>query len=157
MPEHLPVILVAENIRSLHNVGALFRSADAVNLERLILAGLTATPPRHEIAKTALGATETVPWDYVRELGEKLAELRRQGYVLVALEQTDRSTDLYETDLPFPLALIVGHERMGVTPETLAQCDHHVHLPMRGRSAHSLNVSAAATAALYELLRRRRS
>jgi 23S rRNA (guanosine2251-2'-O)-methyltransferase len=154
LSEKTPIILVLENIRSLHNVGAIFRSADAANIQEIILGGLTATPPRHEIEKTALGATKTVPWRQVADVPSFLKRLQADGYTITALEQTPTSTNVFSTQLAFPIALVVGHERTGVTPETLAVCSHHVELPMLGKSAHSLNVSNATTAALYELGRR---
>lgn len=150
----LPLILVVENVRSLHNIGAIFRSADAAGVEQIILTGLTATPPRHEIEKTALGATQSVPWTHVVDPLPTLRSLKERGYTVAALEQTPTACDLYTCPVSFPLALIVGHERMGVSAETLAVCDYHLELPMHGHSAHSLNVSTATTVALYELGRR---
>lgn len=150
----LPLVLVLHNVRSLHNVGAAFRTADGAGIERMLLSGLTATPPRTEIEKTALGATRTVPWEYVGHLLPVLDSYRQRGYCICALEQSDRSVPLQQSDLPFPMVLIVGHERVGVEPEILAACDVHAELPMRGESAHSLNVSVATGIALYELGRR---
>jgi len=149
----LPVIVALNNIRSLHNVGAIFRSADAVKAEGILLAGLTPTPPRHEIEKTALGATKTVPWEYVANLSKRLREYQQAGYAVCALEQTPRSQSLFECTIPFPCVLVVGHEREGVEAEVLTLATHHFDLPMRGHSAHSLNVSTATTVALYECLR----
>ena len=155
MPERFPLILLLDNVRSLHNVGALFRSADGACIQRVILCGLTPVPPRSEISKTALGATASVPWEYV---SEALTAIRRyeETYVPVALEQTGISTDIYETAIMLPVLLVVGHERAGVSPEVLAACQQHVHVPMYGTSAHSLNVSVAGSLALYELQRRER-
>ncbi|MBU6389556.1 TrmH family RNA methyltransferase [Patescibacteria group bacterium] len=150
----LPGILVLENIRSLHNVGAIFRTADAAHVQRLILAGTTPKPPRHEIDKTALGAVETVPWEWTSRLNRYLRERKQEGYHLYALEQTGTAVDIFSADLLFPFILIAGHEREGVSRETLAECPVHLELPMRGESAHSLNVSTAAAIALYEFGRR---
>ena len=149
MPTKLPLVIVADNVRSLHNIGALFRSADAVNLEEIILIGLSPTPPRWELEKTALGATKSVPWSYSEKIEPVLQALREQGRTVYALEQTAASTDLLRAHFNFPAALIVGHEKEGVSPEALALADHHLEIPMHGTSAHSLNVSTASTVALY--------
>ena len=151
--ERLPVVLVLDNVRSLHNVGSMFRTADAVRLERILLCGLTPTPPRHEIDKTALGAVATVPWEYCRSTAAALSRLAQDGIPAIALEQTSRSVSLYEASVPGRLALVVGHERAGVSAEALSLCPLHVHLPMLGESARSLNVANAAAVALYELRR----
>ncbi len=153
MPERLPLVLVLDNVRSLHNVGALFRSADAVNLERILLCGLTPVPPRLEIEKTALGATDTVPWQYYPGTLEAVTTLQQAGYTLYALEQTPQAQDIVQTDLTAPAALILGHEREGIAPDILAAADIQLQIPMRGKSAHSLNVSTAGTVALYEFAR----
>ena len=145
----LPLILALNNIRSLHNVGALFRSADAVKLERICLGGLTPTTPRHEIEKTALGATVTVKWEYQSSLKSALTEYKAAGYTIYALEQTSRATSLFSTPLQFPCVLIAGHEREGVEADVLDLCDQHLFIPMYGTSAHSLNVSTSTTVALY--------
>lgn len=147
-----PVVIALNNVRSLYNVGAIFRSADGVNAEGIILGGLTPTPPRHEIEKTALGATHTVPWEYAQDLRQALATYREKGYALYALEQTERSTNLFATELRFPCVIVAGHEREGVEQGVLDMCDGHVELPMLGESAKSLNVSTATTVALYSIL-----
>lgn len=145
--------MALNNIRSLYNVGAIFRTADAVNAEGLLLGGLTPKPPRHEIEKTALGATETVPWEYAADLKAALLAYREKGYTLYALEQTETSTNLFETKLEFPCVVVAGHEREGVEQEILDICDGHVELPMLGESAKSLNVSTSTSVLLYSLLR----
>jgi 23S rRNA (guanosine2251-2'-O)-methyltransferase len=149
----LPVIIALNNVRSLHNVGAIFRSADAVNAERIILGGLTPVPPRHEIEKTALGATKTVAWEYCKDLRPKLLELKKKGYSIYALEQSTHSQDIFLTALNHPAVLVVGHEREGVENTVLNLCDAHLHIPMLGKSAHSLNVSTATTVALYQFIK----
>jgi 23S rRNA (guanosine2251-2'-O)-methyltransferase len=148
--KRLPVVLVLENLRSLHNVGALFRSADATRVESIVICGLTALPPRTEIAKTALGATDTVPWEYCASIREAVATYGRRGYIPYALEQTPEATNIFTTGLHLPALLVVGHEREGVSAEALRACTHHLHIPMHGESAHSLNVSTSATVALYQ-------
>lgn len=154
MPQNLPVILALDNIRSLHNVGAIFRSADAAGCQKILLGGLTPIPPRPEIEKTALGASKTIAWEYTKRLPELLLTHQRQGFTLCALEQTDQALNLFTTPVEFPLVLIIGHEREGVSRECLDLCASHFFLPMEGQSAHSLNVSNATAVALYELLRR---
>ena len=149
--QRLPLVLVLDNVRSLHNVGAIFRTADAVHLEEIILGGLTPHPPRHEITKTALGATETVPWRAYLSTLDALRELRGRGYTLCALEQTGEAIPLSRTILTPPVALVVGHERMGVSQAALELCDTHLYLPMHGQSAHSLNVAVATGVALYQI------
>lgn len=148
----LPLTLVLHNLRSLHNVGAIFRSADAVGVEQLVLAGVTPTPPRAEISKTALGTTESVTWHQALDLVRFISEKRAAGYAIYALELTESAQDLYTSTLQFPAVLIAGHERVGVEPEILALCDQHLFLPMNGQ-AHSLNVATACGIALYELRR----
>ena len=143
-----------DNVRSLHNVGSFFRIADGAGIEKVILCGGTPTPPRHEISKTALGTVDTVIWEYAKDTVSALKNLSKSGYTLCAIEQTERSTDLYATKLPVKLAVVVGHERVGVSPEVLDLCPYHLHLPMRGSGAHSLNVSTCTSAVLYELGRR---
>lgn len=145
----LPVVLALNNIRSLYNVGAIFRSADGVNAEGILLGGLTPRPPRHEIEKTALGATQTVPWEYAADLKSALLEYKKKGYTLYALEQTANSTNLFETKIQFPCVVVAGHEREGVEQEILDICDEHVELPMLGKSAKSLNVGVALSILLY--------
>lgn len=150
--QRLPVIVALNNIRSLYNVGAIFRSADGVNAEGILLGGLTPRPPRHEIEKTALGATHTVPWEYAADLKAALLEHKKKGYTIYALEQTEKSTNLFETKIQFPCVVVAGHEREGVEQEILDVCDGHVELPMLGESAKSLNVSTATSIVLYTLL-----
>lgn len=147
LPEFVAVL---DNIRSLHNVGAIFRTADGAGVRKLYLCGMTATPPRAEIRKAALGAEESVPWEYFPTTQEALAALKRGGYALLALENTATSTDYRACAYRFPLALIVGHEFDGISPAILAQCDGVIALPMRGRK-HSLNVAVAFGIAAYEI------
>ncbi|NUO83177.1 RNA methyltransferase [candidate division KSB1 bacterium] len=147
-------VAVLDNIRSLHNVGSIFRTADGAGVEKLYLCGMTGTPPRAEIRKAALGAEETVAWEYFATTREALQHLRAEGYQLLALERAERSADFREARYEFPLALIVGHEFEGIAPETLAECDLIVSLPMHGRK-QSLNVAVAFGVAAYEIARLR--
>jgi tRNA G18 (ribose-2'-O)-methylase SpoU len=139
-----PVTLILEDIRSLYNVGSIFRTADAARLQELILCGYTPTPPRKEISKTALGATETVPWRSFPTAAEAVQELRSHGVHVYALEQTDRSIPLADlTSAHIPIALVLGNEIGGVSAETLAVCDGAIEIPMYGVK-HSFNVAVAA-------------
>jgi tRNA G18 (ribose-2'-O)-methylase SpoU len=148
-----PFVAVLDNIRSLHNVGSIFRTADAAGAGKLYLCGMTGTPPRQEIRKAALGAEETVAWEYFKQTGEALAQLKKDGYFLLALENTSMSIDYRRAAYRFPLALVVGHEYNGIAPEILARCDGAISLPMRGVKV-SLNVSVAFGVAAYEIASR---
>ncbi|PIR48256.1 RNA methyltransferase [Candidatus Peregrinibacteria bacterium CG10_big_fil_rev_8_21_14_0_10_55_24] len=144
------IVLLAYNIRSLWNVGSLFRTSDAFGVEKLLLSGYTALPPRREISKTALGAEKTVPWEHMTDPIEAMNRLRKEGYGIVALEQTQRSVALEEFHPPERLCLIVGHEVTGVDRKILALCDACVEIRMLG-AKESLNVAVAAGIALYHL------
>lgn len=145
-------VAVLDNIRSLHNVGSIFRTADGAGVEKLYLCGMTGTPPRAEIRKAALGAEEIVAWQYFATTKEALQYLRAEGYQLVALERTETNFDFRAAQYKFPLALIVGHEYEGIAPEILSECDMVVSLPMHGRK-QSLNVAVAFGVAAYEIKR----
>lgn len=151
--EKSPIILVLDNIRSMHNVGAIFRSADAFAAQALYLCGYTPTPPHRDIHKTALGAEATVAWQYFPDTPSALHALRAAGYTLAALELAEGSTPLHEfrwqTDQP--LAIVLGNEVDGVGEEALALCDLALEIRQRG-TKHSLNVSVAAGIVLYEVL-----
>lgn len=148
----MPRILIVPDIRSLQNVGSLFRTADGAGWEKIILCGYTPTPPREEISKVALGAETWIPWEYFADTNTALAELKTAGFFIVALELTPDSVDYrtFDTSLHPKLALLLGNETGGVPPETLALCDAVIHLPMRGRK-ESLNVAVAAAVAMYQL------
>jgi tRNA G18 (ribose-2'-O)-methylase SpoU len=145
-----PFVAVLDNIRSLHNVGSIFRAADGAGVGKLYLCGMTASPPRPEIRKAALGAEESVAWEYFTATPDALQALKRESYFLIALENTAASRDYRAFDYKFPLALVVGHEFDGIGPEILAQCDGIISLPMRGRK-NSLNVAVAFGIAAYEI------
>jgi len=151
----LPVCLLLDNVRSMYNVGAFFRTADGAACEKMLLSGITARPPKNAIAKTALGAEETVPWEYRERAVEAAAELRQRNYEIAAIETSVNAVDLFDWQPRFPLCLVFGHEVDGVRPELLALCDTHVRIPMLGRK-HSLNVATAGGIVIYELLRKYR-
>ena len=150
-----PVVLVLDNVRSLHNVGAVFRTADAFALEKIYLCGVTGRPPHREITKTALGSTESVAWDYTPTTLEAAQALRAQGYQLVAVEQTTASVPLpqFRPAPGRPLALVLGNEVLGVDDEVLALCEAAVEIPQLG-TKHSLNVGVAAGVVLWDVLRK---
>lgn len=138
----LPLTCVLNNIRSLHNVGSIFRTADGVGIEKLWLCGCTGYPPQKEIAKTALGAEERVAWDHDHDTVKVVRDLKKQGYQIVLLEQTDGSI-LYQDFVPRqPVCLIVGHEVTGIEDELLELCDTAVEIEMVGIK-NSLNVGVA--------------
>ncbi len=159
-----PLVLVLPNIRSAWNVGAILRTADAADVKLVITCGYTPHPgqaddPRpahvvsaHEkmIAKTALGAERTVPLQHFDQLADAIGFLRRQHYMIAALEQAESSVNLFDFTLTGPLALIVGNEVSGLNQAELTTCDHILELPMLGRK-ESLNVAVGASIALYQL------
>ena len=152
MQKH-PLYLMLHNIRSMWNVGAMFRTADAAFIEKIIISGYTATPPRKEIEKTALGAQETVLWEYHADPLEILAMLKQEGVRICGLEIASGSRS-YTTVTPgdFPLCLVVGNEVDGLENEVLNLCDDVLEIPQYG-TKHSLNVSVATGIAMFELVR----
>ncbi len=142
-----------DNIRSLHNVGSIFRTAEAAGIGKLYLCGMTGAPPRQEIRKAALGAEEMVTWEYFRQTSEAVAKLKSESYYLIALENAPNSMDYRRAAYQFPLALIIGHEYNGIAPDILSCCDAVVSLPMRGKKS-SLNVAVAFGVAAYEIANR---
>jgi tRNA G18 (ribose-2'-O)-methylase SpoU len=152
IPRH-PITLVLYNIRSMWNVGAMFRSADAAGIEKIVITGYTATPPRKEIDKVALGAQESVCWEYVKEPAEAVARLKEEGKRVYGLEIAENSRP-YTTLTPrdFPVALIVGNEVDGIGDDLLAICDDVLEIPQYG-TKHSLNVAVATGVALFECIR----
>jgi len=151
----LPVSVLLENVRSLYNVGAFFRTADAVSLEKLYLAGITGYPPQKMIAKTALGAEKTVPWERAADARGLISVLRARNYDIAAIETSLHAVDLFDWQPRFPVCVLFGHETDGLTPGLAALADTHVRIPMLGRK-HSLNVATAGGVVLYELLRKYR-
>jgi tRNA G18 (ribose-2'-O)-methylase SpoU len=152
IPKH-PVVLMLHNIRSMWNVGSMFRTADAAGIQKIILSGYTATPPRKEIDKTALGAQETVVWEYHADPLEALSEMKKAGIRIFGLEITEGSRPYTTLDSgAFPLCLVVGNEVDGLEPEVLALCDEVLEIPQFG-TKHSLNVAVAAGIALFEMIR----
>jgi 23S rRNA (guanosine2251-2'-O)-methyltransferase len=152
----LPVAIMLDNVRSMYNVGAFFRTADGAGIERLLLSGITARPPKSAIAKTALGAEIRVPWEAVDDPVAAIEKLRRAGYEIAAIETSSLALDLFDWRPKFPVGVLFGHEVEGLTPASLALCDTHVRIPMLGLK-HSLNVASAGAVVMYELLRKYRA
>jgi tRNA G18 (ribose-2'-O)-methylase SpoU len=151
----LPVAVLLDNVRSLYNVGAFFRTADAAALEKLYLCGITGRPPKRAITKTALGAEENVAWEHCDNPTGLATALRERGYEIAAVETAVHAVDLFEWMPRFPVCLIFGHEVDGIRPELSALSDTHVRIPMLGVK-HSLNVATAGGIVIYELLRKYR-
>ena len=148
-----PVSMILHNVRSLYNVGSIFRTADSAKARELIMCGFTPHPPRKEIEKTALGAVDSVPWKYYRDTKDAVKYVKESGNKVIAVELTDRRRryDSLEKD-EFPLALVLGNEISGVDDEILSLCDDAIEIPMFGVK-HSLNVSVAAGIVLFEAVR----
>ena len=151
----LPAAILLDNVRSMYNVGAFFRTADGVALEKIYLTGITARPPMKEITKTALGADLTVPWEGIADPAVLLAKLRAQSWEIAAIETSVHAVDIFDWQPRFPVCVLFGHEVDGVQPHLLNLADTHVRLPMLGQK-HSLNVATAGGIVLYELLRKYR-
>lgn len=154
--EKIPIVVVLDNIRSMHNVGSVFRTADAFLIEAIYLCGYTPQPPHRDIHKTALGATETVHWRYYATTSEAVEELRNQGYEVFAVEQVTDSIPLNQLyqEPNEKIALIFGNEVNGVDAAVLPMCKGSIEIPQFGMK-HSLNVSIAAGIVLWELVRKK--
>lgn len=145
------VVAILNNVRSLYNVGSIFRTSDALGIAKLYLCGITGTPENPRLHKTALAGLQTVAWEYKKSALRTIKDLKKQGYTIVALELSDTSTSINPI-ADRPLALVLGHEREGVDQRILAEADSVVHIPMKG-VGKSLNVSVAYGIAAYELLK----
>ena len=152
----LPVAIVLDNVRSLYNVGAFFRTADAARIAKLWLCGITGRPPKRAITKTALGAEETVPWEHAWEPVSVIRSLAASGHEIAAVETSVHAVDLFDWAPRFPVCVVFGHEVEGIRPDVSALCDTHVRIPMLG-TKHSLNVATAGGIVIYELLRKYRA
>ena len=150
----LPVVVVLDNVRSLNNIGSVFRTSDAFLVERILLCGITARPPHKDIHKTALGATESVDWQYFRETAEAVKKLKGEGYVIVAVEQTDTSLplDAFRPEKDKKYAFIFGHEIRGVQQEIVNLSDSSLDIPQYG-TKHSLNISVSVGMVLWEVFK----
>ncbi len=151
----LPAVVLLENVRSLYNVGAFFRTADAAGLRKLYLCGITACPPHTGLHKTALGAEASVAWEYAHGPTPQVNRLRAEGCEIAAVETSMQSVDLFDWQPAFPVCVIFGNEIEGISPNVSALADTHVRIPMLG-TKHSLNVATAGGIVIYELLRKYR-
>lgn len=151
----LPVAVLLDNVRSMYNVGAFFRTADATAIEKLYLCGITGKPPRKEISKTALGAEDTVAWEHAPDGVELIRSLRARDYEIAAIETSVHAVNLFDWAPRFPVCVAFGNEIEGLQPGISALCDTYVRIPMLGLK-HSLNVATAGGVVLYELLRKYR-
>ena len=143
-------VLILPNIRSAHNVGAIFRTADGAGVDKIYLCGYTPRPPHPRLDKVSLGAEKSVAWEGVGQAARLLKKLKTEGFLVVALEQTKKSVNIYTWKPKFPVVLVVGNEKTGVGKNLLKYCDVAVELPMSGTKA-SLNVSVAAGIAMYHI------
>ena len=150
----IPVVVVLDNVRSQNNIGSVFRTADAFRLESIILCGITSKPPHREIHKTALGATESVHWEYREETSEVIQELKAGGYQILAVEQAENSVSLEQLQLKKDqkYALVFGHEIRGVDQKVVDMCDLCVEIPQFG-TKHSLNISVAAGIVIWDVFK----
>ena len=148
----LPISVLVENVRSVHNVGSIFRSADGFGANMIYLTGYTAYPPRQDLSKTALGSENAVPWEYLENPIDMVTKIKSKEIKLVLLEQTVSSKCIYDMRWEFPICFIVGNEVKGVSEELSALADIHAEIPMRGIK-QSLNVSVATGVAGYEFSR----
>ncbi len=148
-----PIIVILDNIRSLNNVGSVFRTSDAFLIEKIYLCGITATPPHKEIHKTALGATDSVDWEYAEDGLTLIKELQKQGVVVASIEQAEQSTmlDDFIPDVKKKIAVVFGNEVKGVEQEIVSASDICLEIPQKG-TKHSLNISVSCGVVLWDLL-----
>ncbi len=151
-----PLYVICHNIRSLYNVGAIFRTCDGAGVDKLFLGGYTGHPPRKEISKTALGAEEFLSWQHYKNTSLIIKRLREQKVNIIALEQDRRSIPYYNFKAVFPLALIIGNELRGLSKRMLSKADQVIEIPMLGQK-NSLNVAVALGIVLYKIVEQRKS
>jgi 23S rRNA (guanosine2251-2'-O)-methyltransferase len=153
--EKFPIIVILDSIRSLNNIGSFFRTADAFNVEKIYLCGITATPPHRDIQKTALGATESVEWEHHTNIIELIEELKKEDVKICSIEQAEKTTFLQDVpNLPKgKYALIFGNEVDGVDQEAIDHSDYIIEIPQFG-TKHSLNVSVCAGVVIWEFAKR---
>ncbi len=146
-----PIVVVLDNVRSMHNVGAVFRTSDAFLIDKIYLCGITATPPHKEIHKTAIGAENSVDWEYVKDSNELIKKLKEDDYQIVTIEQTEGSVLLneFEVDQSKKYAIVMGNEVDGVQQSIIDECDTCIEIPQSG-TKHSLNVSVCTGIILWK-------
>ena len=149
--EKMPIVVVLDNIRSMNNIGSAFRTSDAFLVEKIILTGITAQPPHREINKTALGATDSVPWEYFEKTAEAIELLQKKSYQILAIEQAHESTLLHQfkPDAASKYAIVFGNEVKGVSEEAMKVADGCLEIPQKG-SKHSLNISVSVGIILWD-------
>lgn len=147
-----PIIVVLDDIRSLHNIGSVFRTSDAFLIEKIYLCGITATPPNKEIHKTALGATETIVWEYQENVLEVILNLKKENVSVFAIEQVENSIFLndFEVEIDKKYALVFGNEVFGVNQNAVEICDGTIEIPQLG-TKHSLNIAVSAGIVVWDL------
>lgn len=150
--EKSPLIIIADNVRSMHNVGSIFRTSDAFLVEKIYLCGITPTPPHREIQKTALGATESVDWQYAENTLDVVNQLKKEGWTILALEQTTNSVmlDKLKVEKGEKIAIVLGNEVEGVNQEVINLCHKAVEIPQFG-TKHSFNVSVSCGIMLWQV------
>ena len=153
--EKTPIIIVLDDIRSLHNIGSVFRTADAFLIEKIYLCGITAIPPNKEIHKTALGATETVTWEYQKEVTTVIENLKKKNVAVYAIEQVENAVILqdFKTEKAKKYALVFGNEVYGVAQKAIELCDGSIEIPQLG-TKHSLNISVSAGIVVWDLFQK---
>ncbi|KQS50250.1 MULTISPECIES: RNA methyltransferase [Flavobacterium] len=153
--EKTPITIILDDIRSLHNIGSVFRTADAFLIEKIYLCGITATPPNKEIHKTALGATETVAWEYAKDVLEVIDTLQKENVSVMAIEQVENSISLqeFEPKSGQKYALVFGNEVKGVSQEAIKKCEGTIEIPQLG-TKHSLNISVSAGIVVWDLFQK---
>lgn len=147
-----PLVVVLDNVRSSNNIGSIFRTSDAFLVEKICLCGICATPPDREIHKTALGAEDSLDWEYYRDTKEAVLKLKDEGYIIIAIEQVEGSISLekYQPEEGEKLAIIFGNEVKGVQQEVVYLCDKTIEIPQLG-TKHSFNIAVSAGIVLWEL------
>ena len=150
--EKTPIIIVLDDIRSLHNIGSVFRTSDAFLIEKIYLCGITATPPNKEINKTALGATDTVTWEYQKDVLQVISDLKSENVKVYAIEQVENAIflDNFKTEVDKKYALVFGNEVFGVNQEAVKLCDGAIEIPQLG-TKHSLNISVSTGIVIWDL------
>ncbi len=152
--EKIHATVILDNIRSALNIGSIFRISECFSFEQVILCGYTSTPENSKIAQSAMGTHDIVNWEYKEKIIDAINYLQNQGYTIYALETVEGSTDIEKTDWHFPLAVILGNERFGITKEVLALADDIIHIPLTGNK-NSLNVSTAFSICAYEISKKK--
>ena len=149
--EKLPLVVILDNVRSMHNIGSIFRTSDGFAIEKIYLCGITAQPPHREIEKTALGATQSIEWMYFEDVCEAINRLKTEGYTIIAIEQAENSTMLnnYQPDKSQKFALIFGNEVNGVSDEAMNKIDTCIEIPQFG-TKHSFNIVVSAGIVLWD-------